>query len=182
MEYYSEQALKELQRRKNEYEMLRKAWARVERVKTKSGEDFKVLSKNFINADIKAKTYMPSEKEISVYIYENGRGYGDEIDIDRTVYSDSDEAKEYEKQGRLIERGKFLHPFIELTTDEIEQEIAKRIEYYDHLIAELSGVLLNFDKIAEHIVGLREEANAYLKEQPTSVYYVLRSILKEERL
>lgn len=183
MEYYSEQALKELQRRKHEAEMLREAWGNVSRLRTKEGEEFKTLSKNFKFATIKPKTYTPSEKEIYVVIQDDkGHTFSDSIDIDKTVYSDSKEAYEYEQQGRLKQRGAWLHPYVSLNVDEICDLINKRIDYYDRQIKELSDVIDNYEEIAQHLVALRDEAQRYLKTFPASAYYVLRSIVREERL
>lgn len=178
MDYYAEQAKKKLEQRKHEYSVLAEAWADIERYKTKSGKDFKNLAQNFTNGAIRNNRYNASEKEISVCKRDdNGHYFDDNISITRTVF-DKEEAKEYE-QGRLINRGQYLHPCIELTPSEIEAEIKKRIEYYKHMASELEDMLSNFDEIANKIVALREEAYALMDGV---AYYELRSILREERL
>lgn len=180
MDYYAEKAKAELEHRKHEAEMLRKAWTNVERVHTKDGADFKALGKNFLNADIKPKGYSLNEREIKVSIADEQNHYfSDSIDIDRTVFND-EEAEQY--KDRLIERGQFLRPYYELTPSEIEEAINNRVQYYDHQVAELHSLLLNFDEVAERLVGLRNEAEEYIKAQPSTAYYVLRSIVREERL
>lgn len=180
MDYYAEQAKKKLEQRKHEYSVLVEAWADIERYKTKDGKDFKNLAQNFTKGAIRNNRYGISEKEISVCrVDNNGHYFDDAMNITKTVYSDSEEAKEYEKQGRLIERGQYLHPCIELTPSEIEEAIKKRIDYYKHMISELENVLSNFDEVANKIVALREEAYALMDGV---AHYELRSILREERL
>ena len=180
MDYYAEQAKKKLEQRKHEYGVLAEAWADIERYKTKDGKDFKNLAQNFTKGAIRNSRYNASEKEISVCKRDdNGHYFDDTMSITKTVFSDSEEAKEYEKQGRLINRGQYLHPCIELTPSEIEAEIKKRIEYYKHMASELEDVLSNFDEIANKIVALREEAYGLMDGV---AHYELRSILREERL
>lgn len=179
MDYYAEQAKKKLEQRKHECGVLAEAWADIERYKTKDGKDFKNLAQNFTKGAIRNSRYNASEKEISVCKRDdNGHYFDDTISITRTVF-DKEEAKEYEKQGRLINRGQYLHPCIELTPSEIEAEISKRIEYYKHMASELEDVLSNFDEIASKIVALREEAYGLMDGV---AHYELRSILREERL
>lgn len=180
MDYYAEQAKKKLEQRKHEYSVLAEAWADIERYKTKDGKDFKNLAQNFTKGAIRNNRYGTSEKEISVCKRDdNGHYFDDTMSITKTVYSDSEEAKEYEKQGRLINRGQYLHPCIELTPSEIEEAISKRIEYYKHIASELEDMLSNFDEIANKIVALRKEAYDLMEG---IAYYELRSILREERL
>jgi hypothetical protein len=180
MDYYAEQAKRKLEQRKHECDVLAKAWADIERYKTKDGKDFKNLAQNFTKGAIRNNRYNASEKEISVCrVDDNGHYFDDTMSITKTVYSDSEEAKEYEKQGRLISRGQYLHPCIELTPDEIEADISERIEYYKHIANELEDMLSNFDEIANKIVALREEAHGLMEG---IAYYELRSILREERL
>lgn len=180
MDYYVEQAKKKLEQRKHEYSVLAEAWADIERYKTKDGKDFKNLAQNFTKGAIRNNRYNASEKEISVCKRDDkGHYFDDTMNITKTVYSNSEEAKEYEKQGRLINRGQYLHPCIELTPSEIEAEISKRIDYYKHMVSELEDMLSNFDEVANKIVALREEAYDLMEGV---AHYELRSILREERL
>ncbi len=180
-DYYAEEARKELERRLHESQVLADAWSKVERKRTKSGEPFKILSKNYENATFGAP-YNATEKRMSVCARdEQGHYFDDELYLTRTVYSNTQEAEEYKKQGRLIERGAYLHPCIELNCDEIDEQIAKRMEYYDKLIADLDKVLADWEQVAGKLIELREQAEQVLKEQPSCAYYALRNIVREQR-
>lgn len=180
MDYYAEQAKKTLEQRKHKCDVLIEAWADIKRYKTKDGKDFKNLTQNFTKGAIRNNKYNTSEKEISVCKRDDkGHYFDDDISLTKTVSSGSEEAKEYEKQGRLISRGQYLLPYIELTPSEIEAEISKRIDYYKNMASELEDVLNNFDDVANKIVALREEAYGLMDGVAR---YELRSILREERL
>ena len=177
MDYYSEEAKKRIESDRAKCEALAEAWRNIERVKTKGGEDFKTLSKNFKNAYIKPQMFTKSEKEIAVYIEKGGKHYSDTINLSRTIYNDSKEAELY--KDRLISRGPWMHPYIELTPDEIEQNANERAGYYAKRAEKLGEVLADFEKIAGEVVKLREEAEKLMKDHDI-VYYELRAILREE--
>lgn len=180
--YYKEEAKKEIERRKHEDEMIIKAWEKVERYKTKDGKDFKNLSQNFTKGAIEQNTYNKSEKDIHVYIQdENWHGYSDEMSLSKTIYSGSEEEKKYKEEGRLIERGQFLHPYIEATPDEIEEMIKERIKYYKELVKNYEDTLNNFDKIADELNELTRKAKEIINNQPSAVKYILEKMYKEER-
>lgn len=182
MDYYAEEARKELTRRLERAKALSEAWKQIERYKTKDGKDFKNLASNFTKGAIKNQPYAPSEKRISADIRnEQGHYFDDWFNISQTVYSNSEEAEKYEAEGRLIQRGAYLHPYINLTPDEIEKAIAERIKYHEERAKDLEATLANFEEIANHLVELRHEAEAYIRKQPDEAYYVLRKIFKEER-
>lgn len=182
MDYYKEEARKKILRNIESAETLAKAWRGIERYKTKDGKDFKNLAQNFTKGAIKPKTYSPEEKEIAVYARSEADHYFDDwLNVSITVYSDSDEAKRYKAEGRLIERGAYLHPYINLTPDEIEQTIKERAEYYENEAKTLKDFLTRYDEVADKIVEMKKQAEAYISEQPKEVYYALRSILREER-
>lgn len=182
MDIYCENAMRELEGRKIKAQVLSKAWREVKRNKTKDGKDFKNLANNFTKGAIQPNRYNPSEKEIKVYAYHEKTGHiSDEINISPTVYSNSDEAKRYEAEGRLQQRGEWLHPFIIMTPDEIEKAIQERVDYWDNLAKTLEQFLAGYDKVAEQIVALRVETEKFLKAQPIETYYVLRKALREGR-
>lgn len=176
MDYYAEQSKKRLLNDKHECDVLAKAWAGVKRVKTKNGEDFKALGKNFEGANVRPKNYTPNEKEIRVYATdEKGFSYSDTIDIDKTIF-DAD-VEQY--KDRLIERGAYLYPYIEYTPDEIMARVEERINYYTKRAEELGKVLAEFDSVASKVVAMREEAEKFIKQYDIA-YYELRKILREE--
>ena len=180
-DYYAEEARKELERRLHESQVLAEAWGKVERKRTKSGEPCKILSKNYENANFGAP-YSATEKRMSVCVRdEQGHYFDDELYLTRTVYNNTEEAEEYKKQGRLIERGAYLHPCIELNCDEIDNEIAERIAYFKRTADSLTQVLDNWEEVAGRVVELRKEAEEFLKAQPACAYYALRNILREQR-
>lgn len=182
MDYYKEEARKKILHDIERAETLAKAWQGIERYKTKDGKDFKNLAQNFTKGTIRAKTHSPSEKEISICDRsEAGHYFDDWLNISITVYSDSDEAKRYKAEGRLIERGAYLHPYIDLTPDEIEKNINERAKSYEDEAKTLKDFLNRFDEVADKIIEMKKQAEAYIGEQPKEAYYCLRSILREER-
>ena len=182
MDYYKEEVRKKILHDIERAETLAKAWRGIERYKTKDGKDFKNLAQNFTKGAIRAKTYAPSEREIGVHARsEAGNYFDDWLNISITVYSDSEEAKRYEAEGRLIERGAYLHPYVNKTPDEIEKNIDERAKYYEDEAKTLKDFLRRFDEVADKIVEMKKQAETYIGEQPKEVYYCLRNILREER-
>ena len=179
-DYYTQEAEKYLEREKHEAEMLAKAWGEVKRVKTKGGEDFKALAKNFEGATVKAKPYaLTNEKEISVTIRDDkGHYFSDTIEISRTV---QDKAKAEELGERLIDRGAYLYPIYNLEPAEIEGEIKSRISLYEKRAAELGELLANFEQVAGELVTIRNKAEEIIKEKGGDIgYYALRAIFRGE--
>ena len=182
MDYYKEEAKKKISRDIERADTLAKAWRAIERYKTKDGKDFKNLAQNFTKGAIRNKTYTPEEKEIAVCERsEAGHYFDDWQNVSVTIYSDSEDAKRYKAEGRLIERGAYLHPYINLTPDEIEQAIANRAEQFEDEAKTLKDFLTHYDEVADKIIEMKKQAEAYINEQPKEVYYSLRSILREER-
>ena len=182
MDYYSQNAKEELERRKVEAEALAEAWSLVKRQYKKNGEAFANLGQNFTGATIKPAPYSASgEKEIAVYIaYKNGRSYSASENIAKTVYSGSEEAEAYKKERRLIERGPYLHPYIMINVDEIEELCKNKADFYKTYAEGLGQALADFDKTAARLVELREEAKKLCKSYG-SAGYVLESIFEEKR-
>lgn len=182
MDYYAKEAQEELKRRVERAKAMAKAWRAIERYKTKDGKDFKNLANNFTKGVVIPDRYSPSEKRAYVGTYDEHNHYCDDwFNISKTVYSDSEEAKRYEAEGRLIQRGAYLHPYINLTPDEIEKAIDERISYHEKTAKNLEALLENFEEVADHLVELRHEAEKYIQEQPEEAYYILRKIVREER-
>ena len=182
MDYYKEEARKKILHNIESAETLAKAWRGIARYKTKDGKDFKNLAQNFTKGAIKPKAYSHEEKDISVHAKsEAGHWFEDWLNVSVTIYSDSEDAKRYEEEGRLIERGAYLHPYINLTPDEIEKNIKERAEYFENEAKTLKDFLTRFDEVADKIVEMKKQAETYIGEQPKEVYYALRSILREER-
>ena len=181
MDYYADKAKREIERRLERAEALAEAWRAIERYKTKDGKDFKNLAQNFTKGAIRPKTYSPNEKEMSVSIRsEKGHYFDDSFSISNTVYARTEEAERYKAEGRLIERGQFLHPYVNMTPDEIEQAIHERAGYHDKTAKDLTSLLNNFTEVAKHIVDIRKEGEAYIAKQPSEAYYVLRNVLRGE--
>lgn len=176
MDYYAEDAKKEIERRKAEAEELAAAWSGVTRRYKKNGEAFANIGQNFAGAHVEADPYsITPEKRLRVY----ANGKSDYIDMQKTVYSGSEEAVAYEKAGRLENRGAFLHPCVKYTADELEEVIKSRAESHKKYAEELGQVLEDFDKIAGRLVELREEAEAICAKSPAQ--YVLRGIFTKGR-
>ena len=183
MEYFTEQAKKELERRKAEAIALAKAWGDVKRVYKKGGGDFANISQCFTGARIVKDPYSYSgEKNIYVYATgENYKSYSDSYSISKTVYSDSEEAKKYQEEGRLISRGAYVHPYVMLNASEIEELCKNRAIHYTEYAQELSKALDDLETVGAKLVALREEAKKLCKSYP-GAGYVLETIFKESRL
>lgn len=173
-DYYAEKAYKELERRKERAELFVIEWGKVERLHKKDGTDFANLKQNFTKGVVCGEY---DQQQAKVYIHSNANGYDEDyIDITPTIYSNSEDAKKYEEQGRLQNRGAYLHPFITLTPSEIETAIAGRIEYWQEQVVELNKALTHFDEYASKIVEMREQAKAYIENLPE--HYVFRGIME----
>lgn len=178
IDYYAQEAKTELEKRKHEAEVLYEAWSKVERKYTKSGEPYKVMSHNYANAYVGASVYDSKDKQIKVSTSDDRNHYFDDwIAITKTV--ERDEEEKY--KDRVIERGTWLKPYVELNCDEIDELIAKRMEYYDKMIADLDKVLADWEQVAGKLIELREQAEQVLKAQPSCAYYALRNIVREQR-
>ena len=182
MEYFTEQAKNELESRKAEALALAKAWGDVKRVYKKGGGDFANISQCFTGARIVKDPYgYNGEKIMHVYATgENYKNYHDSSSIAKTVYSDSEEAKKYEEEGRLISRGAYVHPYIMLNAPEIEDLCKNRAAYYTEYVQELSKALDDLETVGAKLVALREEAKELCKEYG-SASYVLEPIFRERK-
>lgn len=181
MDYYVEKAKKEIESRKEKAELFVKEWQGVERRQTKDGKDFVVMANNFRNKDgekcIFADHYNANEYRLKVYVHGVKCGYeDDELNITPTVYANTDEAKRYEEEGRLVSRGAYLHPFYNMTCDEIEQAIKDKIEYWQSCIKEHEQALAQFEEITDKLVAMREEAKAFIETLPDK--YVFRQVIE----
>lgn len=173
-DYYAEKAYKELERRKERAEVLIEAWQGVERLHKKDGTDFASLKQNFTKGVICGEW---DEMQAKVYAHGTGCGYVDDwLDVTPTIYNNSEDAKKYEANGRLQSRGAYLHPFITLTPDEIEEAIKGRIEYWQGVVMEIELALEQFDDIAGKLIKMREEAKTYIDVLPEK--YVFREIFE----
>ena len=184
MEYYSENAKKELESRKAKAEALAEAWANVERVHKKDGGDFANLGQNFKNCTIKMQEWAHNreEKEIKVYRTDaNGHSHSDSLNLARTLERNEEE-KAKEEGREIIERGAYLKPFVVLTPAEILEACKNRAEYYKKEAEEMARTLENFDKVAGELVALREQAHKVAEACGSYSAYILKSIFKESRL
>lgn len=178
-EYYGEKALKELQDRKKRNLGLIEAWKSIERFRKKDGGDFEALAKNFTKGAILPARFDPEQKRVSVCTHIDGLGYeSDEITITPTIYARTDEAAKYEAEGRLIQRGEYLHPYIILTPDEIELAIKTRIEQLQENVDEYSKAIEQFDEIKTKLFTLSKAVDEVLKTVPKNSYYIFREMFE----
>ena len=181
MEYYSENAKKELESRKAKAEALAEAWAKVERVHKKDGGDFANLSQNFKNCTIKMQewTHNKEEKEIKVYTTDaNGHSHSESLNLARTLERNEEE-KAKEEGREIIQRGAWLKPFYILSVEEVEEACKERAAYYKREAEEVARVLQDFEKIAGELVELRGKAHKICENYGTFCEYVLKSIVRE---
>lgn len=177
-DYYAEEALKTINHRIAYNEALMNALKKIERKHTKDGGDFKDLAKNFTTGAIRPNRYSPNEKELCYYAYTDEVGHiSDSISLSFTVYNRSEEARRYAAVGRLQERGEFLHPFVTMTPDEIEQAIQDRIKYYQGIIDSYKKALDQFDTIVGRIHDIQQEYDQLLKDVPSVTEHIFKNVL-----
>jgi hypothetical protein len=114
-------------------ETLLAAWEKVKRVHTKSGADFKVLSKNFTGCsfhDNQFSLHSVKEKNVTVHGLSKYSGYiSDDFRTHENATKDT-------PPERIIKETCIV-PYYELNADEIENTINKRVEYYRKTVEEL---------------------------------------------
>jgi hypothetical protein len=114
-------------------ETLLAAWEKVKRVHTKSGADFKVLSKNFTGCsfhDNQFSLHSVKEKNVTVHGLSKYSGYiSDYFCTHKSATKDT-------PPERIIKES-CLAPYYELNADEIENIINERVEYYRKTVEEL---------------------------------------------
>ena len=123
----------EIEKRIDYNETLLAAWEKVKRVHTKSGDDFKILSKNFTGCsfyDNQYSIHSVKEKKVTVCGLSKYSGY---ISDD---FSTHKSATKNTPPERIIKESCIV-PYYELNADEIENIINERVEYYRKTIEEL---------------------------------------------
>lgn len=184
MEYYSENAKKELESRKAKAEALAKAWGEVKRVYKKNGEQFVNIAKNFTGTNIKMPNYSNYKEEKAAFVYTTdatGKSHSDYINIYKTL--ERNEEEKAEKEGReIVQRGAWLKPFYILSVEEVEEACKERAAYYKREAEEVERVLQDFEKIAGELVELRGKAYKICENYGTFCEYVLKSIVREVRI
>ena len=185
-DYYAEQALKELQRRKEHAEAFAEAWGGVQRKKTKDGKDFAVMANNFKTKDGEKCIFntpygIRGERQIKITVHTDKSGYEDDwLDITPCVPTYSERRKEYEEAGRIIDGGAYLVDYVELNADEIEELVANRTEYYKECVKEYQKAIDDFNKITEKILALREQESELLKNVPKGTEFIFGHVLRSE--
>lgn len=136
----------------NYYKCRIEAWKKVTRVKTKSGADFKILYKNFVNCEFTVD-------------------YG--IRRARVRFTDENGRREYDDIN-LYDAGHRLE-----TPDEIENAIRERIENYNKwLTIDEKGANEIENQINEIAPQLEAIKKAIDKAHATNTHYTLQSYIK----
>lgn len=143
-----------------EAEAIAKAWEAVKRERTKSGQDFKIMHKNFSGC------YHDAEK---IYIY--GRYYSDEIKFEESV--------QYWKYGEVAEeriiKVPCRIPYFRKNADEIETEIKARAAMYRDRAERLKKQLANLETAvkayAEKLTAALEELAENTGGKDSFLYY-----------
>lgn len=185
-DYYAEQALKELQRRKEHAEAFAEAWAGVQRKKTKDGKDFAVMANNFKTKDGERCIFndaygVRDEKQLKITIHTEKSGYeSDWLNITPSVATYDPKHKEYAEAGRLIDGGAFLTDYVELNADEIEELVLERAEHYKQSAKTYQEAINKFDEITAKILKLRKEGEELLKTVPKGTDYIFKCVLRSD--
>ena len=159
-------------------EALAEAWENIERYKTKDGHDFKNISLNFSKGAIRPQRYNRNEKAIYASIEKDHKYYYDDLNIDITVYSDSEDAKKYAAEGRLVERGEYLHPYVEMTPDEIEEAIKNRAAYWRNLAKQNKEAEAKINEVLDRAYEIKQQYDATLAELPSGAAYKLKELMR----
>ena len=159
-------------------EALAEAWESLERYKTKDGRDFKNIALNFTKGAIRPQRYNRDEKAIYVCAEKNCQYYYDDFNIDVTVYHGSAEAKKYEAEGRLVERGEFLHPYVEMTPDEIEEAIKNRAAYWRRIAEQNKEAQAKLEDVLARAYEIKQQFDTTLAELPSSAAYKVKELMR----
>lgn len=143
-----------------EAEAIAEAWEAVKRERTKSGQDFKIMHKNFSGC------YHDAEK---IYIY--GRYYSDEIKFEESVqfwrYGEVAEERIIKVPCRI--------PYFRKNADEIETEIKARAAMYRDRAERLKKQLANLETAvkayAEKLTAALEELAENTGGKDSFLYY-----------
>ena len=178
MDYKTKSIKEYIERHMTEAGALAEAWGSLERYKTKDGKDFKNRALNFTKGAIRPQRYNRNEKAIYVSACKDNKYYYDDLNIDCTVYHGSEEAKKYKAEGRLIERGEFMHPYYEMTPDEIEELIKNRGAYWRGIEKEYRDSLAKIEDVLNRAFALSKQLNDVLAEIPSGAAYEVKKILQ----
>lgn len=143
-----------------EAEAIAEAWEAVKRERTKSGQDFKIMHKNFSGC------YHDAEK---IYIY--GRYYSDEIKLEESVqfwhYGEVAEERIIKVPCRI--------PYFRKNADEIETEIKARAAMYRDRAERLKKQIANLETAvrayAEKLSAALEELAENTGGKDSFLYY-----------
>lgn len=157
--YNKEDCLNSVKKSIEEKEALIRALENVKRVRTKSGADFKILSKNFENCEISTLQYalQPNERELTVF-YKAGGNY---LTHSIYLYRHFDDMKPEEIKHEPEPKQSMLKQIYAYDVDEIEEAIQKDIanqrKFLEREKNNLTVIELNFDKIQEAANLFRNE-------------------------
>ena len=132
------------------------AWRRVERVKTKKGEDFAILSKNFNNCYFSDLFHDNEHPIVKIYV-----GY-QESTID--IYGYLDELPENDERKKDYIKS-FIRQKYKYNTDEIENAIKDKIEHLKNREKSFKNQLKNVDKCVKKINKKINELKEILKSE-----------------
>lgn len=152
--YNIEDAIKKAKKSVKYYEVRIQAWENVKRVKTKTGADFKILSKNFINCTFCADIF---GNKIRVYFRdEEGASCYDDIGLYKNCYQD-------EKN----------------TAVQVEAAINELIEKYKNWLETDKKGLENIEKQLQAIRPQLDELKKAIEDaKKTNTHYIMQSYIK----
>lgn len=155
--YNIEDAKKKMEEKVKYYRCRVEAWEKVKRIKTKSGSDFKILSKNFEGAEV---VWEYSSKYLRTWFKdEKGSWERDDIYLSKDSYRNKEELT---------------------TADELENAIKEQItKYKGWMERDQKG----FEKIEKQLAALNPELEklkkAIKEAEATNTHYVMGAYIKE---
>lgn len=172
----------ELNKRIRENEAKLELWNNVEFLTKKDGTAFKVMSKNFKNANYTTEPYHMRDCEniLRVHGRINNAYYDDEI----RCYGAAKNLKGAKEKVQNI----FKHPYMEdlykYDLDDIKEAIEERKQYLINDIKSLEEQLSQAEEIYNNVMKLHNQTMEYLRSETkdndkghNSLYYMLRDII-----
>lgn len=160
MLYTKRDCLAEVKKEIESKEALIDALERVERVRTKSGEDFKILSKNFTNCRIEVENYsmQPNERELKVSYKTPSGGYeSHKISLYCHFDSMSKDKIKHDPEPKY----QFLKQIYVYNADEIEEalklEISCQRVFLEDSKRNLETIENKFDEIEAKVNSFKSE-------------------------
>ena len=78
----------------------------------------------------------------------------------------------------MIERGEFLHPYVEMTPDEIEEAIKNRAAYWRNIAKQNKEAEAKINEVLDRAYEIKQQYDATLAELPSGAAYKLKELMR----